>query len=794
MAYEIAVHGSYGNGSTELDDQEDRRSAEREKIQGAAASFIQSLQQEANDRVRRRSHIEQRWVQDLRQYHGQYDVETDKALQEDPDRSKIFINITRPKTRAWRARLGDMLFPNDDRNWGIERTPVPELTDQAKKAVRAAEEAEDQAQQAVDEHNDMAASGAPLEALAAKQKEAQGHADRAQEHRDFDKEYRLLTAEADRRAERMQTEIEDQLTESRYPSISRDVIEDMCKLGVGVLKGPLTASKPRRRWQKVAQEQGVEGSAEVYKLTIESDPRPMFRRVNPWHFFPDPDATEISESESTLERILLSKSSFRRMAKLMGWDPATVKEILADGPVTTSSSDFQWLSQLRLLDDKAENGFLNRYVVWEYHGPMEVDDIVNLLICLGRAEDAKTFMDNADPLETQMVICHFSQGRLLKLEEYFPLDSGETLYSVVPFEKSEATILGAVGVPWLMRHEQSMLNSSVRMMMDNAGLSVGPQVVIDQTQVEPADGSWKLKPRKIWKKKAQDLGRDNPPFSTYNIPMNQAQLAGIIELALKFIDDVIAMPTIAQGEQGAHVTQTANGMSMLFNSANVVFREVVKNWDDDLTTPTIRRAFDWNMQFNPNEDIKGDMQAVARGTSVLLVREVQSQQLMMIAQGWTTHPIIGPAIKVYDILRMTLQALSINPNTVLCEEDEFERRLKSMAESQQNQETPEKIRADAALKVAQINADSRAQDADVQRAIAEINQKTEILKLIQKDGVDMKQIEATLGLEKMKTDSKERIFAAEAALEQQNAETALAHGQQPKGSGGYISGGSLPQQ
>lgn len=780
MAYNLAVMGTFGDGE-EADAQMVRRQ-EWERMQGAVSGFIGFLEGEAQDRVRRRSHIEQRWVDDLRQYHGLYDVQTAAILKDDPDRSKVFINITRPKTTAWAARLGDMLFPNDDRNWGIQSTPVPTLAHSARQKVREAEEAEAKADEALNEHNQMADQGASPEQLAAKQQEAQQHIDLATAAREYDRSVRLLKSEADRRAELMQTEIEDQLVESRYASICRDVIDDSCKLGVGVLKGPLTSSKPRRRWEKTDQNG-------VYQLVTDSDPRPMYRRVNPWHFFPDPDATEIGDGESTFERHLLSKSAMRRWAKTLGWNAETVKEILADDPTPTTAGDFNWLMQLRTMEDKSENAFINRYVVWEYHGPMEVDRVVDMLCCLGQAEEAAQYMANADPLESQMVILYFCQGRLLKIEEYFPLDSGETLYSVFPFEKSESSILGAVGVPWLMRHEQSMLNSAVRMMMDNAALSVGPQVVVDKTQVEPEDGSWKLKPRKVWKKKTSDTGRDNPPFQTFNIPMNQAQLQGIIELCLRFIDDVVSMPTIAQGEQGAHVTQTSSGMSMLFNSANVVFRRVVKNWDDDLTTPSIRRAFDWNMQFNPNDEIKGDMQVEARGTSVLLVREIQSQQLMMIAQGWTTHPVMGPAIKVYDIMRMTLQALNINPNSVLCSPDEFEQRLKQMAEDSASKDSPETIRAQAAIEVANIDAKSRTEQMQGQREIAQLNQKTEILKLIQKDGVDMKQIEAMLQNTKLGHDSKERIFAAEAALEQRNADEARAAGEQPKGSGGYISEG-----
>ncbi|WP_226018421.1 cell envelope integrity protein TolA [Novosphingobium sp. FKTRR1] len=790
--YDPAIHGTFDNDNISDEDRaKDAALVEFERLQGATAGFIAELEAELTDRIRRRNHVELRWLDDLRQFHGFYDHDTLRILNDDPDRSKIFVNYTRPKTTAWAARLGDMLFPNDDRNWGIKATPVPQLTDDAKAAVREAEAAEQQAAQAIDDHNGMVDQGVEPEQLVGKRQEAAGHLDRAQKLRAIEREAKSTKMEADRRSQRMQTEIDDQLTESRYPAVCRDVIDDACKLGIGVLKGPLTASKPRRRWMPKTAEDGTT-IANTFVLANDNDPRPLYRRVNPWHFFPDPDALDITDSDSTFERHLLNKSAFRRWARQLGWHPETVKQILFDGPSRGGmGGEFANLTQLRMMSVKNEDGVINRFVVYEYHGPMECEQICTMLRTLGKVDEAEQFEKEEDPLDSHMVICYFCQGRLLKLEEYFPLDSGETLYSLFPFEKDEATIFGAVGIPHLMRHQQSMLNSAVRMMMDNSALSVGPQVVIDKTQVEPENGRWKLTPRKIWKKKGQDIGKDQAPFATYNIPMNQAQIAGIIELAIRFIDDVVSMPTIAQGEQGAHVTQTSSGMSMLFNSANVVFRRVVKNWDDDLTTPTIRRAFDWNMQFNPNDGIKGDMQAEARGTSVLLVREIQSQQLMLIAQNWSAHPVLGPAVEVYNVMRLTLQALNINPDDVLCDKDTFEQRIKAAAEASAGQESPEAIRAKTSLDVAKITAESRQAEAQVQKEIAELNQKTEILKLVQKDGVDMAQVQAMLASHKINTDSKERLFAAEAAIERQNAEDARRNGEQPKGSGGYISEGTV---
>jgi hypothetical protein len=768
-----------------FEDEQVNPQTEWEKLQGACAALIGDLEREAGERVRNRTTIEERWLRDLRQFHGQYEAEVQGALDNDDARSKIFINITRPKTTSWGARLGDMLFPNDDKNWGIQPTPVPELAQEAKAAAKEAAEADAQAQQAVAESNAMAEAGATQAEQAPVLDKAAQAGGVANARRLREREIRAVLDEADRRAEAMQREIDDQLTEAKYPAVSRDIIDDACKLGTGILKGPITSSKARRRWEK-------QPGGNVYMLNRQPDPRPDFRRVDPWSFFPPTDAANMEDAESTFERHLLTKSRFKRMAKSLGFHAQTMRRILEDDPKFNTDIGLNYVQQLQIIDGHVSAvPTSGRYVVWEYHGPLEIEHIETMIRASGRPEDAERFREEADVLDERMVVVYFCQGLLLKIAEDFPLDSGDSLYSVFSFEKAEATVLGGVGVPWLMRHEQAMLNSAVRMMMDNGALSIGPQIVVDKSQVEPEDDSWKFRPRKVWLKKGQEVVGAGEPFKTYNIPMNQAQIAGIIELALRFIDEVVSMPIIAQGEQGAHVTQTSTGMSMLFNSANVVFRRVVKNWDDDLTTPTIRRAYDWNMQFNDKDEIKGDMQIEARGSSVLLVREVQSQQLMAISLQWSTHPVIGPAIKVYETIRMTLQTMAINPDQILVTPDEFEARIQRMAEAEQGKGSPEEIRAQAQLQVAQIDAESRLAIAESNRAIAELNQKTEIMKLIQKDGVDMKKIEAMLAGKEMDIGSSERKFAAEVAIEQQNTAEARAAGQQPTGSGGYISSGTV---
>ena len=135
----------YGSKSLTLmddSDKADQRHKAWNRIQDAVRPIICELSAEIAKREQRRGPLEKRWLEDLRQYHGVYEKNIADILRNDAERSSAFINITRPKTNAWRARLGDMLFPNDEKNWGIDPTPVPTLTQDARRAAKQADELE----------------------------------------------------------------------------------------------------------------------------------------------------------------------------------------------------------------------------------------------------------------------------------------------------------------------------------------------------------------------------------------------------------------------------------------------------------------------------------------------------------------------------------------------------------------------------------------------------------------------------------------------------------------------------
>lgn len=717
--------------------------AENARLKEALDVIIGRLQVEADDRVSKRRNVELRWLEDTRQHQGIYQ-ETILADLKNAKKSTLFINETRPKTNSCDARLSDMLFPTDDKNWGIKPTPVPELTNQAKESLTGAKELLDQA---------TAFQGA------GDVDQAKQLAGQAQQKYDEAAAAKEVLDEAKKRAKAMETEIEDQLVESSYAIHCRDVIRDACKLGTGILKGPVAAEdRSRRAWEK------EEGGA--YELTYVADNRAAAFWVDPWGFFPETGAKTIEESESTFERHLYTKKELRQLAKQPGFDKDAIRRVLSEKTPTDTPT---YLSELRNITNENLVQDEGRYQAWEYRGPLGEDDLKDVCRCLGEEDVLKNY--ETDPLEQISVVIWFCEGEVFKFGIHH-LDSGESIYSVFNLEKDESSIWG-FGVPYILRNPQSALNGAWRMMMDNASLSSRPQIFMDQSVIEPADGEWALLSGKIWLRKA-DAPANKPGFSIENIDSHQGELQAIIAQTMEVIDSVTNISSIAEGEQGAHTTTTSGGMAMLMNAVNVVFRRMVKNFDDDLSVPTIRRFYDWNMQFSDKEEIKGDYRVDARGSSVLLVREIQSQNLMVLAQ-MTSHPVIGQLLKGAPIMRKLLQSMMIPADEVVPTDDE----LKARAEAEANKEpkqTPE--------------MEMKVLEAKSKMDIAMIGQQTALMVLADKLNMTLKELQNKLQLKQMDTDtkvrtkqveadSKERIFSAEAAMTERL-------GGETKGGGGYL--------
>jgi len=692
----------------ELKDQEAKLEREREERLNTLGA---SLQRKAEEQVGLKQVIEQRWLDDLRQYNGKYDDETLKLIK-DRKGSSVFANITRHKANAAEARLADMLFPTDDKNWGILPTPVPKLQEMQRKGGQG-----------------VGPDGQPV---------------------DLSKEAERLMDEANRRAKAMEKEIDDQLNECDYNAEGRDVIHDAALLGTGIIKGPVVEGRYNKSWQQ------ADGS---HVLKVVQEVAPCARRVSPWDWFPDMSATRHEECEFEFERHYFTRSEMSDIAKLPGFMPESIRQILSNEEGKRRSTANSYIAEMREISGYAsELNNDNRYEVWEYHGPLDNEDL-----------DAAGIDYSEDELDTMNGTVWFCDGRVIKVSMN-PLATREKPYSVFCFSEDDSSVFG-VGVPFLLRNTQSVYNSAWRMIMDNSGLSSGPQIIVNRQIVEPADGDWTITPKKVWylKDKSRSV---HEAFGSHEISSHQNELANILQISRMLADEETSVPAIAQGDQGT-ASPTAQGMSMLMNNANIVLKRAVKVWDDNITRKLLRRFYDYNMQFSPKNEIKGDYQVDARGSSALMAREMQMQSMAGLMQ-LSQSQAFAPLTKFDGLYKMALRQMQIPSAEIIKSDDEIAQEQKAMAEQPQQSGDPiaeqrlqldaEKFKADVEYKKADLQ--NRQQQMETERMRAQLSYEADMTKIANAKDMTLAQLEQQMGLQQMKIASAEKLMAFETQVKQ----------------------------
>jgi len=685
------------------------------------------LQNDAQTQVQLRQQTEERWYQDVRQFNGQYDPGT--FSDQSQYGSRVFVPLTRRLVNLCEARLSDMLFPSDQRFFIIEPTPVPDF-----------DQADQLSDQLPPDHPVTMPEGVTMTA---------GNIQAA---------IKSLIEESKTRNDAMQREIDDQLAECHFPSVARDVIHDAVLLGTGVLKGPFPMLKTTKRWQK-------DEATGSHVLSMERTPKPVVERVDLWNFFPDMAATTIGDCDVVFERHFLSKRQLADLKNLPDVDLDALREILDAEPNAPVSN---YRERLRSING-ASGAPDNKYEVWEYHGPITAQDL----------KDCGCEVEDDDPLEQYTGIVWFCEGIVLKAA-LNPMDSNELPYRVFTWQKDESSIFG-FGLPYEVRDQQVSANSSWRAMLDNMGLCVMPQVVIDEGSVEPVNGNYGLEPGKFWRNKRPGSdARQGIQFVEINSRL--PELSSIFGASKALIEEVGTMPAFMAGGDAPSKMQTATQASIEWTAANLWVRRCIRNWDDDITGPMVTAFYDYNMQWSEKEEIKGDSKVKALGIAALVELEGQASRMQMLSQAASAMKL--PMHTQYAMLREYSRSLKLDPDRWLPTEQEVAKlkqaeqqagpqpdieQLKLKAAQENNQMDNQLGMATIQLKRDEIAARQQDMQARMQLEIADTAATRDMTQqeAMRKYGFDTAKISAELQDRQAKRDHDAQMLNAEMQLKHQ---------------------------
>lgn len=572
-------------------------------------------------------------------------------------RSRVFLNITRPYVDAAAAKVGDMLLPTDDTPWAIKPTPLPEL-------------------EAAQKLPGIAPAPTPVEPQVGP--DGQPMPPEAPQKHPLAEAAEKVIEDAKKKAEGATKQIEDWLVESRWHGRVREMIEDCARLGTGVIKGPV----PVKRTSRVAKR--IEGGM---AMMIAESISPESKSVDPWNFYPDPACGEsIHEGSFVWEKDMITGKGVRDLIGLPGYIESQIKKVLEQGPQAKHNTDGLNLGNIKAKDD-------DQFEIWYYHGNADKDDLIAAGVEVPDDENVSV------PCRVTMINDVAIHASLSALE------SGEFPYDVMVWQRKPGVPWGT-GVAIQINTPQRMINAGSRNMMDNAGYSAGPQLVISRDSIEPSDGKWTIAPRKTWWLKAgADVNSVANAFMAINIPSMQKELMEIIQFALKMAEDVTGLPMLMQGQQGS-APDTVGGMQIMNNNASVVLRRIARLFDDRVTRPHITRYYEWLMMYGEDDSIKGDFQIEVRGSTALVERDIQNQAVLQMAQ-IVANPSFG--IDPEKWIGEYLKSLRLDPKRFIFDEEK-----KAEMANQPPPPAPQievaKIRQETDLQKTQMLLEAKAQE------------------------------------------------------------------------------------
>ena len=572
---------------------------------------------------------ETRWLTSYRNYRGLYGPDVQFT---DNEKSQAFIKITKTKVLAAYAQVVDVLFAGSKFPIGIDPSYNPvgvsgpmhfdpkEVTEEKLNEMTGGK-----AKSSTISRPELLKNSGPLaDQLSRVEDQLREGAGRTPTALTFEP--------AKEAARKMERTIHDQLEESEANKHLRSTAFEMCLFGTGILKGPFALQKEYPKW-------GEEGEYDPIFKTI-----PKVEAVSIWNFYPDPDARNMAEAEYVIERHRLNRSQMRALKRRPFFRGEAIEEAIEFGP---NYAPHYWEDTL---EDNDASSTIERYEVLEYWGVVDAEV----------AEEAQLDLpDEVSESEEVQINAWICNGQVIRLV-INPFTPIRIPYHSVPFELNPYSFFG-IGVAENMEDTQEIMNGFMRLGVDNAALSSNLLIEIDETNLVPGQ-DMSVYPGKVFRRQAGAPGQ--AIFGT-KFPNVTGECLQMFDKARQLADEATGMPSFAHGSTGVMgVGRTASGMSMLMGAAAQNIKAVVRNVDDYLLAPLGRSLFSFNMQFNFDKSIRGDLAVVAKGTESLMRNEVRSQRLLQFMQ-MTGNPSMAPFVKYDYILRELAASMDLDEDKVL---------------------------------------------------------------------------------------------------------------------------------
>ncbi|MEY2854647.1 MAG: hypothetical protein RL030_1779 [Pseudomonadota bacterium] len=568
-----------------------------------------------------------------------------RANSSDEVRATAFVRLTSRYVNAGAAKVKEITLPIDGKPFTLKATPVPEM---------AAATEDDRPAQEVTGQPMPGPDGQPVSVADLAKHQVQ---------------------KAEDAAEKAADRIYDWLVEGKHTAHMRKVIDDMARLGVGVLKGPV----PRDCRATVVTKMPDGG----VKVEFISQIKPATQWVDPWCFYPAPGCGEdVHKGGHCLEVVPMLAAELIELSEQDGmyYLPEQIDKVVKEGPGKTYG---QGVRNPQVTPHKKE------FDVWHFYGsvPRAAFEAAN-------AAQSDEIDDDRDRVFAVVTMVNDTVIRAV----LNPMESGRLPYHVASWKRRAGHWAG-VGVAEEVRTPQRIVTAATRAMLDNAGKSAGAQVVMDPNVVEPSDNNLRITGRdKLWWIKSGQATEDvRKVFAAFNWPNTTPQLMTVIEYGFKLAEEQSSIPLITQGQSGDTTPDTFSGQQLQDNNANQLLRDIGFSLNDQITTPLIDQFYE-RLLLDPDvpNDEKGDYQVDTSGALAVVEKALGDIFVIQLLTA-SVNPAYG--LSPERCMEEAIRTKRMNPSLFMLTETEKEAKAKQPPPKAPAVEAAE-VRAQASVEIA----------------------------------------------------------------------------------------------
>jgi hypothetical protein len=655
--------------------------------------------------IKAKQPIEDRWIDDLRQFNGKDRILESKLYPSDAadpkrgDSGPITVHATRSRTLMCWARLGDVMLPANDLPFRVDPPDDPDPEDYAESLAKAAQEAA-AAQPPAQPGQPPAPPPQPDEAM--------------------------LHSVAERAAADMQERVFAMAHKAGFKKIMQRALLDTARIGCGLIKGPHPEIERKRRSRG--------GDFEIIET-----PRAGLSYVDPWYFYYDMTPT-LARSSVTFEVQLLSRRELSDMKAYPRVVGPVIDELLDEknehkgvrGALRESiEKRNQYLDVREPVDDV--------WVVLETHRVMEPEKF---------EKATGTVWEHDDPPLVHMWSCGGKcfKWKVTPLERDYRVDYYST--TIMP---ADDTIFG-YGYPYLGRGAQRWIKGAADATLANAGASVAPMFLVAQGKVHPNRENWRAAGFNVWSVENQDQPMENF-FASVKVDSNVEQNLKLLEVGNQLMDQDTLFNQIQQGNFNGE-EMPASGVVIAANIGSVFQKAIAADADDNCFAPLCERLIWWDSMYS-DSPIEGQFKASGIAATQLVSKDLALQHTM-VAISLAEKPQFAGFQDNYDLLQSFLHNIDGLPNGgSLFDKSKALQNQAAMQQAAQKGDPAKAAEIASREKIALADIEARQQLAAAQqqldreklandRYIEQLKFKTALVQAQQDSQIDMVKVEADM--------------------------------------------------